>query len=186
VFDGQKGMYKETDAPNPISVYGRTKLEGELELSKVGVENAILRTSVLYGSYRTTFNFVTWIIDTLRDGKGVRIVTDQYNSPTLADDLARALFAVYDSGKRELFHAGGGDRLSRYELAVNIAKVMDLDASLIEPVTSDAFDFKARRPPDSSLDVTKIRKMVGHQMVGIDTGLEVVKAQEGRIGKKGA
>jgi dTDP-4-dehydrorhamnose reductase len=183
VFDGEKGMYKETDEPNPISVYGKTKLEGEQELAKVGVEHAILRTSVLYGSYRTTFNFVTWIIDSLKEGKEVRIVTDQYNSPTLADDLARALYRVHETGKMDLFHAGGGERINRYELAKKIAEVMGLDGSLITPVTSEEFDFKAKRPPDSSLDVSKLADEVHHRMVDIYTGLEVVKAQEEMLGK---
>jgi dTDP-4-dehydrorhamnose reductase len=185
VFDGKKGMYKETDKPNPVSVYGKTKLESEKELTATGVEHAIVRTAVLYGSYRLRFNFATWVIDSLRAKKPMTLVTDQYNSPTLADDLAVVLLEIYESKKRELFHTGGSERINRYDFGLKIAKVMGLDPSPISPITTDKLDMKAKRPPDGSLDVSKVKKVIGHKMLSIDEGLAIVKEQELRSGPKG-
>jgi dTDP-4-dehydrorhamnose reductase len=185
IFDGKKGMYKETDKPNPLSVYGRTKLEAEQELAKTGAEHAIARTAVLYGSFRLRFNFVTWVIDSLIAKKPMTIVNDQYNSPTLAEDLAKALLDIYESGKRETFHAGGSERINRYDFAFKIAKAMDLDPSPIAPITTDKLDLKAERPMDGSLDVSKIARVLGHKMLNIDKGLAIVKAQELKQGRKG-
>jgi len=178
IFDGKKGMYKETDKPNPISVYGKTKLEAEYELKKTGVENAIARTAVLYGSFRQRFNFATWVIDSLIAKKPMTLVNDQYNSPTLSEDLAKALLDIYESGRREIFHAGGSERINRYDFALKIAKVMDLDPSPMTPITTDKLDLKAKRPKDGSLDVSKLARVVGHKMLNIDEGLAIVKEQE--------
>jgi len=182
IFDGKKGMYRETDKPNPISVYGKTKLEAEQELAKTGVEHAIARTAVLYGSFRLRFNFVTWVIDSLIAKKSMTIVSDQYNSPTLAEDLAKALLDIYESGKREVFHAGGSERINRYDFALKIAKIMDLDPSPIAPITTEKLDLKAKRPMDGSLDILKIARVVGHKMLNIDEGMAIVKAQELKLG----
>jgi len=182
IFDGKKGMYKETDKPNPISVYGKTKLEAEQELSKTGAEHAIARTAVLYGSFRLRFNFVTWVIDSLVAKKSMTIVSDQYNSPTLAEDLAKALLDIYESGKRDIFHAGGSERINRYDFALKIAKVMGLDPSPIAPITTEKLDLKAKRPMDGSLDILKIARVVGHKMLNIEEGMAIVKEQELKLG----
>jgi len=186
VFDGKKGMYKETDKPNPLSVYGKTKLDSEKELAATGAEHAIVRTAVLYGSYRLRFNFVTWVIDSLRAKKPMTLVNDQFNSPTLADDLANVLLKIYESKKRELFHTGGSERINRYDFGLRIAKVMGLDPSPISAITTDKLDLKAKRPMDGSLDVTKVAKVIGHKMMNIGQGLSIVKAQELKLGPGGS
>jgi dTDP-4-dehydrorhamnose reductase len=88
VFDGKKGMYKETDKTNPINYYGKTKLEGEKRVKEICKNYVIARTSVLYG-WHERLNFVTWVIEQLKNKNKIRIVTDQYTSPTLADNLAK-------------------------------------------------------------------------------------------------
>lgn len=166
VFDGTRGMYREDDAVNPISVYAYTKLLGEYYVKDLP-GHIIVRTSVVYGNARQ--NFASWVKDSLQSGTAVKIFTDQYVSPTLAMDCAEAIAALIKHGASGTYHTAGGERISRYEFARKIALFYGLDESLIEPITSDRLRQKARRPSDSSLDVSKISAY--HKMLNIMDGL---------------
>ncbi len=180
VFDGQRGMYRESDRPSPLSVYGRSKLTGERDVECLGLRWpwVIARSSVLYGSFRRRYNFATWIIDELRSGREVRVVTDQFASPTLADDLADALLRLWEGGARGLYHVAGGERLSRYDFAATVCEVFGLDSSLVKPTTTRELAQRAPRPPDSSLDVSKVEAFLGRRMLGAREGLERMREQE--------
>jgi len=180
VFNGKTGMYKEEAKPDPICEYGRSKLMGEEEIKCLGTrwKWTILRSSILYGAYRKRFNFVTWIIDELRAGRPVRIVTDQFGSPTLADDLADACLTLWKKGATGIYHAAGSERISRYDFALKICDVFSLDRSLVSKITTDELKQRATRPPDSSLDVSKVENALGRKMLDITSGLKKVKARE--------
>ncbi|MEM2870737.1 MAG: dTDP-4-dehydrorhamnose reductase [Thermoplasmata archaeon] len=180
VFDGQRGMYRETDRPNPLSVYGRSKLTGENDVECLGKRWPwlIARSSVLYGAFRKRFNFATWIIDELRAGREIRVVTDQFASPTLADDLADACLRLWEKGGRGIFHVAGRERISRYDFAVKVCEVFGLDRSLVRPITTAELRQRARRPPDSSLDVSKVEAFLGRKMLDVREGLERMKEEE--------
>jgi dTDP-4-dehydrorhamnose reductase len=167
VFDGARGMYREEDPVNPISVYAYSKLLGEYHVKELK-GHVIARTSVVYGNARQ--NFVTWVRDSLAKKQTIKVVTDQYNSPTLSYDCALALAALIKHGAEGTYHTAGGERISRYDFAVKIARFYRLDAGLIEPVTSDTLKQKAKRPADSSLDVSKVSKY--HRMLDIMDGLK--------------
>lgn len=154
VFNGEKGRYKENDDTDPIDYYGVTKLEGEKSVEKICTNFIIARTSVIYGSNKK--NFVTWVVDMLKRGKKINIVTDQYVSPTLNIDLAEQLVALIDKDAAGVFHTAGRDRISRYDFVKVIAEVFDLDESLVNPVRMDDMNWIAKRPRDSSLDISKI------------------------------
>jgi dTDP-4-dehydrorhamnose reductase len=166
VFDGSKGMYREDDPVHPVSVYARSKLTGELHVQRMD-DFIIARTSVVYGNARQ--NFVSWVRDSLAKGQRIKVVTDQFNSPTLSYDCAEAIAALIRSGASGIFHVAGGERISRYDFARKIALFYGLDESLIEPVPTSALSQRARRPMDSSLDVTKISAY--HRMLNIMDGL---------------
>jgi dTDP-4-dehydrorhamnose reductase len=156
VFDGAKGRYREGDMTNPINYYGKTKLEGEQVVKTICEDWIIARTSVLYGWNPAKPNFATWAIDELIAGNRIRIVNDQFNSPTLADNLADMLIELIKRDEHGVFHTSGSERISRYGFVIKIAEIFDLDSGLIEPITSDQLNWIAKRPTDSSLDVTKI------------------------------
>jgi len=156
VFDGKKGMYSEGGMTNPINHYGKTKLEGEDVVKTVCEDWIIARTSVLYGWNPAKPNFVTWALDELMAGNRIRIVSDQFNSPTLADNLADMLIELIRRDEHGVFHTSGGERISRYDFVIKIAEIFDLNCELIEPITSDQLNWTAKRPADSSLDVSKI------------------------------
>lgn len=166
VFDGARGMYREDDAVNPISIYAVTKLIGEYYVKDLP-GFAIARTSVVYGNARQ--NFVSWVRDSLRQGMEVSIVTDQYASPTLALDCAEAISALLRNNASGIYHTAGCERISRFGFARKIATFYGLDENLIKPVTSEALKQKARRPTDSSLDVSKISPH--HRMLNVMEGL---------------
>jgi dTDP-4-dehydrorhamnose reductase len=174
VFDGKRGRYSEDDSVSPISYYGKSKLAGEAGVREILPQSAIARTSVLYGWNPARLNFVTWVIDELRKGNRINIAADLYASPTLADNLAHMLLAIRDQSG--IFHAAGSERISRYDFASKIANAFHLDESLISPITSDQMHWKARRPKDSSLDVSKISRFA--EPMDVNQGVELMLRQE--------
>ncbi|MGQ9582068.1 MAG: dTDP-4-dehydrorhamnose reductase [Thermoplasmatota archaeon] len=180
VFDGERGMYKESDRPRPLSVYGRSKLTGESDVECLGLRWpwVIARSSVLYGSFRRRYNFATWIIDELRSGREVKVVTDQFVSPTLADDLADACLQLWERGARGLYHVAGRERISRHDFAIRVCEVFGLDKALVRPIATRELGQRAPRPPDSSLDVSKVEAFLGRRMLSVREGLERMREQE--------
>ncbi|NQS91866.1 MAG: dTDP-4-dehydrorhamnose reductase, partial [Chloroflexi bacterium] len=165
VFDGsKKESYKEDDSPNPISVYGESKLGGEREITKVGGEYYIFRTSWLYSTRRDCF--VTKVLKWARTNEIMKIVADQTGSPTwsrtLADATAQALMVMKSSGqtwrkeKAGVYHLAGNGSVSRYEWAKSI---LEFDPRGEEQVVvelqktkSEEFKISALRPEYSALD----------------------------------
>jgi dTDP-4-dehydrorhamnose reductase len=176
VFDGEKGLYVEDDKPNPMNYYGVTKLEGENRVTRHCQNYAILRTSVLYGWHPWKQNFATWTINQLRQNKEITVVEDHYNTPTLADNLAEIALETVQKDLRGLYHASGNQRISRYELAKQIAKIFNLDQNLIKPIKmSQLTAWVAKRPKDSSLNTDKIQKQLKTKPLNITEGLNKMK-----------
>lgn len=172
VFDGKKGLYKETDTPNPLNFYAKTKLAGEWLAEQLD-KHIIVRSSVLYSNNKK--NFVSWVLESLRNGE-VRAVTDQINSPTLSADLADSILRLIEKGAVGLYHAAGEDRISRYDFAIKIAEAFNFDKKLIVPVKTAELNQKALRPQDSSLDTSKIKRL-GIKLSNVNDGLEKLKEQ---------
>ncbi|MBD3409373.1 MAG: dTDP-4-dehydrorhamnose reductase [Ignavibacteriales bacterium] len=176
VFDGRRGYYVETDKPNPISYYGRTKLASENALRVSGAEHVVLRTNVLYGpAGGTSFDFVQWVVESVRAGKPIRIVTDQINNPTYADDLAEAIARCANNRARGVYHIGGREFLSRYDFTMRIADFFDLDKSLITPITTEELTLPARRPLKSGLVTLKAETELGYRASGVEETFRLMK-----------
>jgi len=171
VFDGSRGPYSEVDTPNPFGYYARTKLASENALKIGGAPFTILRTNVLYGIIKTgRADFVRWVVDSIRNEKPIRIVTDQINNPTFLDDLCEGVIFLLNQGVNGTFHLAGGERLSKYDLALKIANQFRLDPSRIIPVESKSMPNLSIYPRDNSLDISKI-KYVGYVPCDVDEGL---------------
>ncbi len=176
VFNGEKGNYTEQDEPNPINYYGVTKFEGERQIISHCQNYVILRTSVLYGWHPWKQNFVTWIINTLKQNKELTVVEDHYNTPTLADNLAEMALEAVQKDLRGVYHASGSQRISRYEFAKQIAKAFNLDQNLVKPMKmSQLTAWIAKRPRDSSLNTDKIQKQLKTKPLNITEGLDRMK-----------
>jgi dTDP-4-dehydrorhamnose reductase len=181
VFDGKNGPYAEDDRPEPLSYYGKTKLASENALRTSGLRFLIARTMVLYGyAPGVKPNFALWVIQSLEKNIGIRVVDDQFGNPTLADDLAYALVRGVDLGRTGVFHVAGRDIISRYEFAVRIARVFNLDASLISPIKTAQLRQPAQRPLKSGLITLKAEVALGMRPSTVEQGLAVLKNQLSR------
>ena len=135
VFEGLLNKkYTEEDIPNPINYYGKTKLEAEKIILWANPKNIVLRTAVIYGWHKKS-RFTNWILETLREKKVVDPFIDQYNTPTLVNDIAKTIHLVISLGISGLYHATGKTCINRYEFAVELANSFGYDKNLIKPVT---------------------------------------------------
>jgi len=170
VFDGNKsGKYVELDTPNPMSYYGKTKLEAE-KIILQNSNNLILRTTVIYG-WHTRSRFTNWVLDSLKNKKTVTAFTDQYNTPTLVDDLAQSIFPIIEKDISGLFHASGKTCLNRFEFAKKLATTFNLDKNLIIPTKSSEINQIAPRPKIGCLDSSKFEDKIDMKFNEIDSGI---------------
>jgi dTDP-4-dehydrorhamnose reductase len=178
VFSGEKGSYVESDAADPINYYGLTKLEAENVVQELP-EYLIARPSVIYGSTPAAgkVNFALWLIETLRKGERVKIITDQWNTPTINTNLAEMTLEAIERRLTGTYHLCGATRLSRFEFANMIVDTFGLDKSLIDPVTSDQFILPAQRPVDSSLDTSKAQRILHCKPLKMVEALERLKME---------
>jgi len=162
VFDGMKNEpYIETDKPHPISVYGKSKLEGELVVQEIGGNYVIIRTAWLFGPFRK--NFVTAMRELGRKNRSVSVVTDQHGSPTYTADLSDAIRTAISKDLRGIYHVTNAGTCSRYEWARKIFELTGNQVSVIPLKTAD-YKRAARVPQNSSLDCTKYTTTTGQKM----------------------
>jgi dTDP-4-dehydrorhamnose reductase len=155
VFDGTAGRpYNEWDAPNPLSVYGRSKLGGEAELSG---EDTVVRTSWVCGRHGR--NFVKTVLSRAAAGDTLRVVDDQFGCPTFADDLAGMVRRLVVSRLPGVYHVTNQGPTSWYQFACDALAVAGLDPSLVSPISSRDLDppRAAARPQNSVLDNAALR-----------------------------
>lgn len=173
VFDGTKGSpYVETDTPNPLSVYGQTKLEGEQAVAASGCVNLVLRTSWVYSMRQG--GFVTKVLQWAREQEVMHVVDDQISGPTSARMLAEITALILAQGRDDVFgylkekgglyHCAGGGSCSRYEWA---KAILELDPHKEEqvvkellPAKSTDFAVPANRPMVSVLSSEKLKNAV--------------------------
>lgn len=177
VFDGEKGLYKEDDKPNPINYYGYTKLEGEKYVRTSSKEWCIARASVIYGWGGSKKNFALWLINNLAKGAQVKVLTDQHVSPTLNTNLANMLLEILMRRLTGILHTAGASRVSRYEFAAELAKVFGYDPDLIKQGKMEEMTWIAKRPKDSSLDVSRCMELLKSKPLEVSDALRAMKEQ---------
>lgn len=174
VFDGLSNKrYTENDIPEPTSYYGKTRLSAEKVVLGESKNNTVLRTAVIYGWHKKS-RFTNWIIESLQEKKSVDPHVDQHNTPTLVDDLSKAILRIIDLNASGLYHATGKTCLSRYEFAQALADGFGLDKKLIIPVTSQEKKQLAPRPARSCLDSSKLEKEIRFDFSDIKTGVSLI------------
>jgi dTDP-4-dehydrorhamnose reductase len=178
VFDGKAGPYTEDDRPEPLSYYGKSKLASENALRRSGIPFVIARTMVLYGfAPGVKPNFALWLIENLEKRKKVTVVDDQIGNPTLVDDLAYGLIQAFEMERTGIYHIAGRDIVSRYEFALKLAKVFDLDPLLITPIKTASLHQPAPRPLKSGLLTLKAEVELGYKPSTVEQGLLILKTQ---------
>ena len=177
VFEGELGKkYNENDIPNPINYYGVTKLAAEKIILNSSPNNTVLRTAVIYG-YHKSSRFTNWILPYLSQNKIVDPYTDQYGTPTLVDDLAKAILKIIQSDVKGLYHACGKTCLNRYEFALILADVFGFDKSLIKPVTKYEKKQNAPRPISTCLDSYKLEHLLSFNFSDVESGVRFIHSK---------
>jgi len=154
VFDGtKKGAYTEEDEPNPLSVYGVSKLAGERVVLSANPTALIVRTAWVFGPYGV--NFPTKILANARGSIAITVVNDEVGSPTYTLDLAAGILDLLDARARGIFHLVGSGTCTRDEMAREILRLAGLGSVEVLPVPASTFPSKAARPANSVLDCSK-------------------------------
>jgi dTDP-4-dehydrorhamnose reductase len=177
VFDGKRGPLDESAIPDPVNYYGKSKLEGEKIVLAGKCSSAIIRTVLVYGvtSDMSRSNIVLWVKKSLEEKKPIRVVNDQFRTPTLAEDLAMGCFLAASKKVTGIYHISGYEMMTPYDIAIRTAAFFGLDKSLISPVTN--FVQPATRPLKTGFIVEKAKRELGYKPRSFDEGLQVVKQQ---------
>ncbi|PSQ76097.1 MAG: dTDP-4-dehydrorhamnose reductase [Bacteroidetes bacterium QH_7_62_13] len=182
VFNGKRGPYEEDARPDPVNYYGRTKLAGENALREFDfLDWAVVRTVLLYGTAKdlSRSNVVLWMIDRLSEGKPLRVVDDQWRTPTYVRDLADGIVRLIDRDRTGIYHMSGREMITIHELARTVADVLGFDPSPIEPVSSDYFEDAVDRPPKTGFIILKAETELGYDPRPLREGLRTVGKELG-------
>jgi len=180
IFDGEKGSeYGETDTPNPLSYYAKSKWESEKILMNSTISWAIARTIIVYGTAdnMSRTNIVLWAKDTLTKGQKINVVNDQFRAPTLAEDLADGCILIADRKAKGVYHLSGPKTFSILDIVHIVADYWKLDKSLITPSTSTNLNQAAKRPPYTGFIIDKARKELGYNPHSFEEGLKILDKQ---------
>lgn len=181
VFDGKTGLKNEDDLPNPINFYGKSKLCGEIVTKNFATSYSIVRTSTPFGMHDKKKSFPIWLKENLELRKEISVFTDQYTSPTFVPNLSEMLIEVSTKKISETIHLAGATRISRYEFAKMLAQRLDLDVTLLNPKRLEDANLIAARPQDSSLDISKAKKILDKKPQEIQQSLEIFVNQIKKI-----
>ncbi|GAB4328640.1 MAG: dTDP-4-dehydrorhamnose reductase [Flammeovirgaceae bacterium] len=180
VFAGnQNGLHSETDAPNPINFYGKTKLEAEKIVQKSQLEWSIVRTCLVYGvtPEMSRSNIILWVKNSLEQEKHIKVVADQWRTPTLAEDLANACVSILKQKARGIYHISGDEFITPYHLALMTAKLYGLNDQLISPTDASQFKEVGTRPLKTGFDISKAKQILSYQPHSLHDGLLLVLSQ---------
>lgn len=177
VFDGtSETPLKETDEPDPINVYGLTKLHGEQALRASSANHVIIRTAWVYSTYGA--NFVKTMIRLMSEREEIGVVADQVGTPTYARDLAKAIMQIIEAPEfvQGVFHYSNEGKISWHEFAVAVKEIKGFKTK-VNAISSDAFPTPAKRPNFSLLDKTKIKEVYNVSVPDWRTSLQEMLAK---------
>lgn len=179
IFDGTAGPYSEDDLPNPLSYYGKSKLEGEKRVMAYAGKWAILRTVLVYGLVHdmSRTNIVLWAKNALQSHKHISVVDDQYRTPTLAEDLAMGCRLAEQHEAQGIFNISGKDLMNIYELVQRVALKYNLSMEQVTKVKSDTLNQPAKRPPFTGFKLDKAMTQLGYQPHSFEEGMDILEQQ---------
>ncbi|MDH5476188.1 MAG: SDR family oxidoreductase [Cyclobacteriaceae bacterium] len=179
IFDGVKGPLTEDEIPNPVNYYGESKLESEKLVMKSSTKWAIARTVLVYGITHnmSRSNIILWVKNSLEKGDNIRVVNDQWRTPTLAEDLAMGCFLVAAKKAEGVYNISGKDFLTPYEMAMMTANYFNLDKSLIEKTDGSQFQQVAKRPSKTGFIIDKAKALLGYEPHSFEEGISILAKQ---------
>jgi len=179
IFDGEEGPLDENAVPNPVSYYGESKLKAEKIIQASSVKHAILRTVLVYGvaEKMSRSNIVLWAKGALEKGDPIKVVDDQFRTPTLAEDLAQGCILAAKQKAEGVYNISGEDFFNIIDMVRAIARFWKLDESLIGAVSSTTLNQPAKRPPKTGFIVDKAMRELGYKPHSFEEGLRLVDKQ---------
>lgn len=182
VFDGLEGPYREDDPVNPVNYYGASKAAAERIVKQSKAAWAIARTVLVYGvaDDPRRSNIITWVKSNLEQKKKLKVVNDQWRTPTLVQDLAEGCKLIIDKRAEGIFHLSGKDMLTPYDMAVQVAGYLELETKLLEKVDGSSFKQPAKRPAKTGFVIEKAEKELGYSPHSFEEGLKIVVEQLGK------
>ena len=178
VFDGQKAaLYTETDAPAPVNYYGISKYQGELAVAANCSNYANVRVVVVYGKALPGQhgNILQLVKNRLQAGQEIRVVSDQYRTPTWVQDIAAGVEKLMHTSQNGIWHICGDECLSIAGIAYRVADYFKLDRSLIVPVTTEEMNEATPRPRFSGLSIEKAKRILGYAPHSLEEGMAEMK-----------
>ena len=170
VFDGKINedaglLYTEEDIPAPVNYYGYTKRKGEEKVAETCSSYAIVRVAIVYGRALPGQhgNIVQLVMNRLKAGQEIRVVSDQWRTPTYVGDVSDGVQRLIAHPTNGIFHICGVECMSIAEIAYQVADYMGLDHSLIHPVTTEEMNETTPRPRFSGMSIDKARTMLGYK-----------------------
>jgi dTDP-4-dehydrorhamnose reductase len=179
IFDGTRGPVTEEEIPNPLSIYGHSKRKAEQLIQASTIDYAILRTVLVYGITEgmSRSNIVLWVKNNLESGKEINVVTDQFRTPTLAEDLANGCVLVAKKRAKGIYNISGKDFMSINTIAHKVAHFFHLNTILIKPSLSETIKQPAKRPPITGFIIEKAIQELGYKPHSFEEGLALLNQQ---------
>lgn len=178
VFDGIAGPYGEEDAPNPESVYARTKLNAENEIREMLENHLIVRTMMVFSYLPGSVNFFMQVLDRFRKGEPIAAPNDQLGNPTHAVNLAAGVLELVESQARGVFHVAGTTWLGKADFARRIVEKLGGDPGSVRSLVTADMKQPAKRPLQSGLKVDKAGRMLRRNPLwSLDEALDYSLAQ---------
>lgn len=179
IFDGKEGPLDEKAVPHPLSYYGWSKLKGEEIVQAGKAKWVILRTVLVYGVVQdmSRSNIVLWAKGALEKGQPIKVVDDQFRTPTLAEDLAMGCFLAENKEAEGIYNISGKDFMSIYELVERVARFYGLPTDQMQRSDSSSLNQPAKRPPITGFKLDKAMRELGYNPHSFEEGLAVVKGQ---------
>ena len=174
IFDGIAGPYVESDIPGPINYYGSSKLGAEKSVMESKLPWCIIRTVLVYGNILVgnRSNMVSWVQNNLSQGKPIKVVSDQWRTPTYVEDLAKGILLAIENKAKGIYHISGEELLTPYNMAMATAEHLGLDKKLIEKVTASIFVQAAKRPAKTGFIIDKAKNELGFRPLSFKEGLK--------------
>ena len=172
---GENGPHSEDDTAVPLNFYGETKLRAERLVRESGLMYTIVRPVFIYGPMLQGMrpSFLHWIKNNLEQNKPIKVVSDQQRTPTFVTDICKGIERIIAKKITGVYHLAGKDLLSPYQMGISVANFFNLNASLIENVTSERFAEPVKRAKRSGLNIDKARKLLGYEPVSFEEGIQL-------------
>ncbi|MDZ4669078.1 MAG: SDR family oxidoreductase [bacterium] len=179
IFDGTHGPINELEKPAPLSYYGHSKLKAEQIVMENATSWSIARTVLVFGivSDMSRSNIVLWAKEALETGKPIKVVSDQFRTPTLAEDLANGCALIAEKKASGIYNISGRDFMSVFDLVYRVADFWKLDKSLLTISTSEGIKQPAKRPPITGFRIDKAINELGYNPRTFEEGLALLDEQ---------